>query len=182
MRISTKGRFAVNAMIDLCLREGAGPVALAAIAARQQISLSYLEQLFARLRVAGLVASTRGPGGGYTLGRDAASISIADIVSTVEPMEEAADGAAESADGPQLSAGLWQQLHEVMLRHLATISLRAIGTPAWMVWITVLVQPSTESKAHTAADIASCTGYSRTVASVMMPSVPSEPTNRRVRS
>ena len=62
------------------------------------------------------------------------------------------------------------------------MSQRAIGMPDWMVWITVLVQPSTMSKAHTAADIASCTGYRRTVTSVMMPSVPSEPTNRRVRS
>lgn len=67
MRMSTKGRFAVNALIDLALREPAGPVALAAICARQQVSLSYLEQLFSRLRKNGLVESTRGPGGGYTL-------------------------------------------------------------------------------------------------------------------
>lgn len=72
MRMSTKGRFAVNALIDLALREPAGPVALAAICARQQVSLSYLEQLFSRLRKNGLVESTRGPGGGYTLGRSAA--------------------------------------------------------------------------------------------------------------
>ena len=75
MRMSTKGRFAVNAMIDLALRERAGPVALAAICARQQISLSYLEQLFSRLRRQGLVESTRGPGGGYSLGRGAAEIT-----------------------------------------------------------------------------------------------------------
>ena len=81
MRMSTKGRFAVNALIDLALREPAGPVALAAICARQQISLSYLEQLFSRLRRNGLVESTRGPGGGYTLGRSAAEITVADIVS-----------------------------------------------------------------------------------------------------
>ncbi|HSQ70796.1 MAG TPA: Rrf2 family transcriptional regulator, partial [Rubrivivax sp.] len=84
MRMSTKGRFAVNALIDLALREPAGPVALAAICARQQISLSYLEQLFSRLRKNGLVESTRGPGGGYTLGRSAAEISVADIVSAVD--------------------------------------------------------------------------------------------------
>ena len=66
MRMSTKGRFAVNAIIDLALREGAGPVALASIGERQRISLSYLEQLFSRLRKAGIVESTRGPGGGYT--------------------------------------------------------------------------------------------------------------------
>ena len=91
MRMSTKGRFAVNALIDLALREPAGPVALAAICARQQVSLSYLEQLFSRLRKNGLVESTRGPGGGYTLGRSAAAISVADIVSAVdEPMDDAA--------------------------------------------------------------------------------------------
>ena len=69
MRMSTKSRFAVQAMIDLALRERSGPVALAQVAARQGVSLSYLEQLFSRLRRAGLVESTRGPGGGYTLGR-----------------------------------------------------------------------------------------------------------------
>ena len=73
MRMSTKGRFAVNALIDLALREPAGPVALAAICARQQVSLSYLEQLFSRLRKNGLVESTRGSGGGYTLGRSAST-------------------------------------------------------------------------------------------------------------
>ena len=71
MRLTTKGRFAVTAMIDLALREHSGPVALAAISARQQISLSYLEQLFGKLRRHELVESTRGPGGGYSLGRKA---------------------------------------------------------------------------------------------------------------
>ena len=83
MRMSTKGRFAVNALIDLALREAAGPVALATISARQQVSLSYLEQMFSRLRRVGIVESTRGPGGGYTLGREAALISVADIVAAV---------------------------------------------------------------------------------------------------
>jgi len=114
MRLSTKSRFAVNAMIDLGLRESGGPVALAAIAARQQISLSYLEQLFARLRRHGLVESTRGPGGGYTLGRAAAAISLADIVNAVE------DPAAET-DSP--TAALWASLDGVMLRHMETIVL-----------------------------------------------------------
>jgi Rrf2 family protein len=71
MRLTTKGRFAVTAMIDLALRSNAGPVALAAISQRQQISLSYLEQLFGKLRRHELVESTRGPGGGYSLGRGA---------------------------------------------------------------------------------------------------------------
>jgi Rrf2 family iron-sulfur cluster assembly transcriptional regulator len=124
MRMSTKGRFAVNSMIDLALREGSGPVALAAIASRQQISLSYLEQLFSRLRRAGLVNSTRGPGGGYTLGRDLSAISVADVVLAVE---EPSDYEAESTRrGPELTGALWDQLNEVMLRHLATVPLKTL--------------------------------------------------------
>ena len=80
MRLTTKGRFAVTAMIDLALRQNNGPVTLAAISQRQQISLSYLEQLFGKLRRHDLVESTRGPGGGYTLGRKASDITVAEIV------------------------------------------------------------------------------------------------------
>ena len=76
MRLTTKGRFAVTAMIDLGLRSTNGPVALAAISQRQQISLSYLEQLFGKLRRHELVESTRGPGGGYSLGRDSGEITV----------------------------------------------------------------------------------------------------------
>jgi Rrf2 family transcriptional regulator, iron-sulfur cluster assembly transcription factor len=122
MRMSTKGRFAVNALIDLGLRQAAGPVALATIGARQQVSLSYLEQLFSRLRRVGVVESTRGPGGGYTLGRDAAEISVADIVSAVDDPMEMAEGAA--ADG--LSQALWHRLNATMLEHMATISLKSL--------------------------------------------------------
>jgi Rrf2 family iron-sulfur cluster assembly transcriptional regulator len=117
MRMSTKSRFAVNAMIDLGLREQAGPVSLAAIAARQHISLSYLEQLFARLRRQTLVESTRGPGGGYTLGRPAADISMADIVGAVED---------PVADEPSPTEALWSRLDSVMLRHMATITLESL--------------------------------------------------------
>ena len=77
MRLTTKGRFAVTAMIDLGLRQHGGPVTLAAISQRQKISLSYLEQLFARMRRAGLVSGVRGPGGGYRLARSADSVTIA---------------------------------------------------------------------------------------------------------
>jgi Rrf2 family transcriptional regulator, iron-sulfur cluster assembly transcription factor len=126
MRMSTKGRFAVNAMIDLALREPAGPVALASISSRQQISLSYLEQMFSRLRRNGIVASTRGPGGGYTLGRQAADISVADIVSAVdEPLDDiGSPEPAASDDG--MSRELWQRLNAVMLAHMGTISLKAL--------------------------------------------------------
>jgi len=123
MRMSTKGRFAVNALIDLALREPAGPVALAAICARQQISLSYLEQLFSRLRRQGLVESTRGPGGGYTLGRSAAVITVADIVSAVD--ESQAEAAADERDDGY-SRALWQRLNAVMLEHMATITLKSL--------------------------------------------------------
>ena len=119
MRMSTKSRFAVNAMIDLALRHQAGPVALGGIGARQQVSLSSLEQVFSNLRQAGLVQSTRGPGGGYVLGRDAAQISVADIILAVD---EAGDEAADS--GPARS--LWAELHTVMLQHMAGISLQTL--------------------------------------------------------
>jgi len=122
MRMSTKDRFAVNAMIDLALREGAGPVALASIAERQEISLSYLEQLFSRLRRAGIVDSTRGPGGGYTLGRIASDISVADIVAAVgEP-----DGEAGADDTGGRTHELWQRLNAVMLEHMRAITLQSL--------------------------------------------------------
>jgi Rrf2 family iron-sulfur cluster assembly transcriptional regulator len=122
MRMSTKSRFAVQSMIDLALRERSGPVALAQIAARQGVSLSYLEQLFSRLRRAGLVESTRGPGGGYTLGRRAPEISVADIVAAVE---DDVSG-AEEAQRMQLTRDLWAELDNVMLRHLATVPLQQL--------------------------------------------------------
>ncbi|MCK7500406.1 MAG: Rrf2 family transcriptional regulator [Comamonadaceae bacterium] len=106
-------------MIDLGLRQHAGPVALAAICARQQVSLSYMEQVFARLRRQGLVESTRGPGGGYTLGRRADAISVADIVAAVE------DRPALAADATPGQA-LWAELDGVMMQHMAGILLEAL--------------------------------------------------------
>ncbi len=123
MRMSTKGRFAVNALIDLALHEAAGPVALATISGRQQVSLSYLEQLFSRLRQQGMVESTRGPGGGYTLGRPAAEITVADVVTAVDDPLESTD-AETVADG--LSQALWQRLNATMLTHMATITLESL--------------------------------------------------------
>ena len=76
MRLTTKGRFAVTAMIDVAMHNGEGPVTLAGVADRQKISLSYLEQLFGKLRRSGLVDSVRGPGGGYNLARPATSVSV----------------------------------------------------------------------------------------------------------
>jgi Rrf2 family iron-sulfur cluster assembly transcriptional regulator len=123
MRMSTKGRFAVNALIDLALREPTGPVALATISARQQVSLSYLEQLFSRLRREGIVKSTRGPGGGHALGRPSTQITVADVVTAVDDPREATDG--EGADNG-LSQSLWLRLNATMLQHMATITLDSL--------------------------------------------------------
>ena len=100
MRLTTKGRFAVTAMIDLALRQNSGPVTLAAISQRQQISLSYLEQLFGKLRRNDLVESTRGPGGGYTLGRNPANITVSEIILSVdEPIDATHCGGKENCLG-----------------------------------------------------------------------------------
>jgi Rrf2 family transcriptional regulator, iron-sulfur cluster assembly transcription factor len=123
MRMSTKGRLAVNALIDLALRESAGPVALASISDRQQVSLSYLEQLFSRLRRQGMVESTRGPGGGYTLGRAAEQISVADVVVAVD---DSTEGNADEVRADGMSKRLWRHLDAVMLEHMATITLKSL--------------------------------------------------------
>ena len=138
MRMSTKGRFAVNAMIDLALREHAGPVALATIGARQQVSMSYLEQLFSRLRREGLVESTRGPGGGYTLGRPAETISVAEIISAVD--DAMTEGAA-GGDDECLSRDLWQRLNTVVLNHMGTITLRTLVDEQTAKGVSVEVRP-----------------------------------------
>jgi Rrf2 family transcriptional regulator, iron-sulfur cluster assembly transcription factor len=133
MRLTTKGRFAVTAMIDLALRQNAGPVTLAAISQRQQISLSYLEQLFGKLRRNGLVESTRGPGGGYTLGRNSSSISIAEIITSVdEAMDATSCGGKENCNGSQSGEGggrcmthdLWSKLNARMSEFLGSVSLQ----------------------------------------------------------
>jgi Rrf2 family iron-sulfur cluster assembly transcriptional regulator len=127
MRLTTKGRFAVTAMIDLALREHAGPVTLAGISQRQKISLSYLEQLFGKLRRQGLVESTRGPGGGYTLGRPTRDISVADIIFAVdEPLDATHCGGKENCldDGPCMTHELWANLNKRMIEYLSGVSLQ----------------------------------------------------------
>ncbi len=130
MRLSTKGRYAVMAMADLARREGdaARAVALADIAARQEISLSYLEQLFARLRRKGLVRSARGPGGGYRLARDASATTIAEIVHAVdEPLRATRcipDGKGCMLRGERcLTHDLWADLGAHIEDYLASVSL-----------------------------------------------------------
>jgi Rrf2 family transcriptional regulator, iron-sulfur cluster assembly transcription factor len=127
MRLSTKSRFAVTAMIDVALREAQGPVALAAISARQHISLSYLEQLFSKLRKEALVESTRGPGGGYTLARAAQAISVADIISAVDANGASTTESEDAVDGSSLlTHDLWNNLNQKMVDHLSSISLRQL--------------------------------------------------------
>src|SRR5476649_2474901 len=97
MRLTTKGRFAVTAMIDLAMRDGKGPVTLADISTQQKISLSYLEQLFGKLRRHALVESVRGPGGGYCLAKPTEKVSVADIILAVdEPLDATLCGGMEN--------------------------------------------------------------------------------------
>ena len=126
MRLTTKGRFAVTAMIDLALREHSGPVALAAISARQQISLSYLEQLFGKLRRGSLVESVRGPGGGYNLARDASAVSVADIVRAVEePIDSTQCGGRENCQENHrcMTHDLWEELNTAVYGFLSGVTL-----------------------------------------------------------
>jgi Rrf2 family iron-sulfur cluster assembly transcriptional regulator len=129
MRLSTRGRFAINAMIDLALRDNGAPVPLSELALRHHISLSYLEQVFAKLRQHGLVESTRGPGGGYTLGFRADSISVADIVAAIEeaPQERSAILGEEAQSAQDLTQDLWNDLHTTLMAHMKTISLRSLA-------------------------------------------------------
>jgi Rrf2 family iron-sulfur cluster assembly transcriptional regulator len=129
MRLTTKGRFAVTAMIDLGLRQSNGPVTLAAISQRQQISLSYLEQLFGKLRRHELVESTRGPGGGYTLARKASEITVADILSVDEPIDATQCGGKENClgDGARcMTHDLWASLNTRMVEFLSSITLQKL--------------------------------------------------------
>jgi Rrf2 family iron-sulfur cluster assembly transcriptional regulator len=128
MKLSTKGRYAVMAMIDIGQRSEGKPVSLAEIAGRQEISQEYLEQLFSKLRKAGLVESARGPGGGYRLARDAAEIPVAEIITAVdEPLRvtrcegDAIDGCVK---GERCCAhDLWSSLGRQMMAFLASITL-----------------------------------------------------------
>ena len=127
MRLTTKGRYAVTAMLDLALHQGHGPITLADIAERQGISLSYLEQLFARLRKRTLVASVRGPGGGYSLGRDASQIFVAEVITAVdESVDTTRCGGAHNCQNNQrcLTHDLWHDLSKRIYEYLDQISLR----------------------------------------------------------
>ena len=126
MKLTTKGRFAVTAMIDLALRHERGPVTLAGISERQSISLSYLEQLFGKLRRKQLVSSVRGPGGGYRLGKDTAVMSVAEIISAVdEPLDATSCGGRGNCKEENLcmTHQLWTTLNTRMFEYLDSVSL-----------------------------------------------------------
>ncbi len=126
MRLTTKGRFAVTAMLDLALHGANGPVPLAGISERQKISLSYLEQLFGKLRRRELVESVRGPGGGYHLARDASQLSVADIVRAVEePLDSTQCGGRENClDSHRcMTHDLWEELNTTVYGFLEGVKL-----------------------------------------------------------
>ena len=131
MRLSTKGRYAVVAMIDLALRDHAGPVALSSISAGQQVSLSYLEQLFGRLRRCQLVESTRGPGGGYALGRNPERITVADIIRAVDDPDPRTErnhhrSSTGAAAGRVSVDELWARINTATIEHLENITLHQL--------------------------------------------------------
>ena len=129
MRLTTKGRFAVTAMIDVALHDSKGPVTLAGISERQKISLSYLEQLFGKLRRSALVESVRGPGGGYRVARGLADISVAQIIQAVdEPMDATQCGGLENCHDDQrcMTHELWSNLNQCIQNYLVKVTLAGL--------------------------------------------------------
>ena len=129
MRLTAKGRYAVTAMLDLAVHRGAGPISLADISERQGISLSYLEQLFAKLRRHELVKSVRGPGGGYQLSRVANDIYVAQIVDSVDENVDATKcgGRADCQHGETcLTHELWSDLSDQIHQFLSSIDLESL--------------------------------------------------------
>ena len=129
MRLTTKGRFAVTAMVDLAMRHENAPVTLADISRRQNISLSYLEQLFGKLRRRKLVDSVRGPGGGYRLARDMAAVSVVDVILAVdEPIDATQCGGKENCHDDQkcVTHDLWANLNQHIFDYLGAVTLKQL--------------------------------------------------------
>ncbi|MDP1717518.1 MAG: Fe-S cluster assembly transcriptional regulator IscR [Burkholderiales bacterium] len=129
MRLTTKGRFAVTAMVDLAMRHGSGPVTLAEISSRQKISLSYLEQLFGKLRRHQLVESVRGPGGGYCLAKDMSNMTVAEIILAVdEPIDATQCAGKENCRDEEkcLTHDLWATLTTRIFDYLESVTLRQL--------------------------------------------------------
>jgi Rrf2 family iron-sulfur cluster assembly transcriptional regulator len=133
MRLTTKGRFAVTAMIDLAMQGGKEPVTLAEISERQKISLSYLEQLFGKLRRRELVSSVRGPGGGYQLAKKMEEVSVAEIIRAVdEPIDATQCGGRENCRDERkcLTHDLWASLNEHIFEYLNSVNLAQLVAKA----------------------------------------------------
>jgi Rrf2 family iron-sulfur cluster assembly transcriptional regulator len=129
MRLTTKGRFAVTAMVDIAMTNGKHPVTLAAISQRQKISLSYLEQLFGKLRRRALVVSVRGPGGGYRLAKDMTQISVAEIILAVDEMLDSTQcGGRENCRDKNkcITHNLWAKLNEHIFGYLGAVTLKQL--------------------------------------------------------
>ncbi len=129
MKLTTKGRYAVTAMLDLALHQNQEPINLSDISSRQGISLSYLEQLFSRLRKQGLVVSSRGPGGGYSLGRSSAKISISDVIRAVDETVDATRcHGKKNCHGEDrcLTHDLWEELSQQITGFLSNITLASL--------------------------------------------------------
>ncbi|MCP5274040.1 MAG: Fe-S cluster assembly transcriptional regulator IscR [Burkholderiales bacterium] len=129
MRLTTKGRFAVTALLDLAMQQSNSPVTLADISQRQKISLSYLEQLFAKLRQSELVDSVRGPGGGYCLAKDPEQVSVADIILAVdEPIDATQCGGKENChnDSKCMTHDLWAKLNDLIFEYLGAVTLKEL--------------------------------------------------------
>jgi len=148
MKIPSKGRYAVAAMMDLAINEALGPVTIADIAEKQNISLSYLEQLFAELRRSGLVQGTRGPGGGYRLAKPAAQISIAQIIASVD--DKAIDVGRMNSE--YLPHALWAELSSRLFGFLDGISLAdSVDNQQVKDWIVAQREPKTRASSRFAA-------------------------------
>ncbi len=129
MRLTTKGRFAVTAMLDLAMQHGSDPVTLAEISQRHKISLSYLEQLFGKMRRRALVNSVRGPGGGYRLAKDMGRVSVADIIDAVdEPIDSTQCGGKENChdDKKCITHDLWAKLNAHISAYLGAVTLKQL--------------------------------------------------------
>jgi len=129
MRLTTKGRYAVTAMLDLALHRQQGAITLADISGRQDISLSYLEQLFSRLRRGGLVVSSRGPGGGYRLSRELAEITVSDVIAAVDESVDATRCGGKGncqGDARCLTHDLWQELSGEIQQFLRRVTLESL--------------------------------------------------------
>ena len=129
MRLTTKGRFAVTALLDLAMQQGNSPVTLSDISQRQKISLSYLEQLFAKLRQSELVDSVRGPGGGYCLAKTLDKVSVADIIIAVdEPIDTTQCAGKENChnDSKCMTHDLWAKLNDLIFDYLGAVTLQQL--------------------------------------------------------